>query len=75
MFSVASSVTERVHGWCVLSVHCVQVAITTPKGGSSGYTYIKAQEKVSHWHTTRVYFPYSFRTVLWVLLRPTEPDK
>jgi len=26
-------------------------------------------------HTTGVYFPYSFRTVVWVLLRPTRTDQ
>ena len=26
-------------------------------------------------HTTGVYVPHSFRTVVWVLLRPTEPDE
>ena len=26
-------------------------------------------------HTTGVYVPYSFRTVVWVLLRPTRTDQ
>ena len=26
-------------------------------------------------HTTGVYVPYSFRTVVWILLRPTRTDK
>ena len=33
------------------------------------------QQPVKVGHTTRVYVPYSFRKVVWVLLRPTRTDQ
>lgn len=30
-----------------IHVYCLQVANTTPEGGSLGYTYIKAQERLA----------------------------
>ena len=63
---------------CASYVHCLQVAITTPKGGSWGYLYKRClftDNPPSPWkvgHTTRVYDPCSFRIVKWVLLRPTR---
>ena len=64
-----------------MSLDCLQLAITTPEGGSRGYPYILIQDvslQIIHppqkglATLPEVYVPYSFRTVVWVLLRPTR---
>lgn len=59
---------------------CLKVAITIPEGGSRGHPgHIRRSlltdnppTLVKVVHTIGVYVPHSFRTVVWVLLRPTR---
>ena len=58
---------------------CLKVAIMTSEGGSCGYPHIRRPlladnppRLVKVGHTIGVYVPYSFRTVVWVLLSPTR---
>ena len=46
----------------------------TPPPVSPAQTGELARRRVKVGHTTGVYVPYSFRTVVWVLLRPTRTD-
>ena len=68
----------QLHG-IITYTECLKVAITTPEGGSRGYTHIrrsvltdKPLRLVKVGHTIGVYVPQSFRTAVWVLLRPTR---
>ena len=60
-----------------LHTHCFQVAITAPEVmvcipvlRSLLADNPPSPEKVGH--TTGVYVPYSFRTLVWILFRPTR---
>ena len=67
----------QLHG-IITNTECLTVAITTPEGGSRGYLHIRRSlltdnppRLVKVGYTIGVYVPHSFRTVVWVLLRPT----
>ena len=68
----------QLHG-IITYTECLKVAIKTSEGGSRGYPHIRRSlltdnppGLVKAGHTIGVYVPQSFRTVVWLLLRPTR---